>query len=169
MRLALMNRRAVMGLLAGSLLPTVGIARMAKAQPEPDPMTLTIRGPGPGVRTFRQADLARLPQRRIVTPTPWHREPTSFEGPDLDAVLGRGDGDDLECTLIALNDYAAAVSTQFFRESNGILAIRENDALLTLENKGPVFVVFPFSERADLQIQAAYARCVWQLVEIEVA
>ncbi|MCK5930567.1 MAG: hypothetical protein KAG89_00200 [Fulvimarina manganoxydans] len=169
MRLAMMNRRAVMGLLAGSLLPSVGFARMAKAEPDADPLTLTIRGRGPGILTFRQADLARLPQRQIVTTTPWHREPTTFEGPDLDAVLDSKAGDDLECLLIALNDYVAAVSTKDFRDYDGILAIKENGEFLTVNNKGPVFVVFPFSERPELQIQAAYARCVWQLVEIEVA
>ncbi|MEN3794170.1 hypothetical protein ABDX79_15860 [Fulvimarina sp. MAC3] len=131
--------------------------------------SLKVRKGGAIVSERTQQELAALPQKSILTKTPWHGEPTRFTGPTIDDLLGDDVDPSDDLYLTAVNDYLATGTVSFFRDSGAVFAIKENDAFLSIDNKGPVFIVFPFSEHPEMNNQMHYSRCVWQLVEIEAA
>lgn len=167
--MARINRRnALLTLLASGACTILPLRNLAQAQTTDLP-PLTVRKDGDVVSELTQSDLAALPQHTILTKTPWHDQPTRFTGPSIDDILGADVDPSTDLFLTAVNDYVATGTVAFFRENGAILAIKENDAFLTIDNKGPVFIVFPFTDRPELSNQKHYSRCVWQLVEIETA
>ncbi len=70
--------------------------------------------------------------------------------------------------LIALNDYSVDANVSELTGGNAILATRQNGQTMPVEDKGPVFLIFPFDSRNELQHQTYYSRSVWQLTEIEI-
>lgn len=114
------------------------------------------------------AMLENLPMAEIVTKTPWHDGPVTFEGvplKDLMSFLG-ATGENVE--FIALNDYRVAIPASDFSSHNPILAYRMNGELMSVRNKGPLFVIYPFDDDPELNNETYYARSVWQVRSIVV-
>ena len=59
-------------------------------------------------------------------------------------------------------------STTTLQEAGALLATRQNGTIMPVSDKGPVFLVFPFDSRPELQHQTYYSRAVWQIAEINV-
>jgi len=113
-------------------------------------------------------DLERLPQSQIRTGTPWHRGVVTFEGPrlsDLMKMVGAS-GETVEVT--ALNDYRASLPVSDFETYNPILALKENGQFMTVRNKGPLFIVYPFDDRPELKTKLYFARAVWLVQALKV-
>ena len=49
-----------------------------------------------------------------------------------------------------------------------ILAIKMNGEPMTVRNKGPLFLIYPFDTNPDLYNEKYFNRSVWQIKEIEV-
>jgi hypothetical protein len=49
-----------------------------------------------------------------------------------------------------------------------ILAFRRNGKHMPVREKGPLFVVFPFSDQPSLRVQQRFAQSVWQVSRITV-
>lgn len=116
-------------------------------------------------------ELRALPQVEIVTSTDWTDGPTRFSGPlarDVLALAGAVPvhvaGADLR--LVAANDYAVTVPTADFERYDVILALEMNNRLLSLRDRGPVWVIYPLDEES-LHSNIYASRMVWQLTRIE--
>lgn len=123
---------------------------------------------GEGVAQFDQAMIEALPQRETVTETPWFEGPQTFTGPllsDLMAAVGAAGG---ELRIEAVNEYAATMPWTDIEAVPVILAVRHNGALMSVRDKGPLFVVYPFDEHPELHDEVYFSRSVWQVVAIEV-
>lgn len=119
--------------------------------------------------TFTLSALEALTQHDITTSTPWSEAPRTYRGPRLSSVLdaaGVSEGERL--TLRALNDYMAHVPLSEAREEAVILATRRDGERLSIREKGPLFVIYPFDQAAHLRNELHYARSVWQLNRITV-
>lgn len=153
----------------------LGAATTQAAQlPSPTgPVILTISGNisntnGDAVAEFDLAMLDALAQRTTNAKTPWFDAETSFSGPLGKAILDYvgATGDTLR--VIALNDYASDIPTGDFRELDTILATRIDDRPLSVRDKGPLFVIYPFDSDPSLLNEVYFSRSVWQVSRIEV-
>jgi hypothetical protein len=144
---------------------------MLQAQQLPEPsgeIVLTIegainKGQASGRADFDMAMLRALPPATIRTTTPWTTGTTEFTGVPmaalLDLVAASGKGMRAE----ALNDYIATVDIDTVRNSGAILAYMSDGKELSVRDKGPLWIMFPFDEKPELKAEKVYSQSVWQL------
>jgi hypothetical protein len=80
----------------------------------------------------------------------------------LQAVGATGD----TAVIVALNKYRAEVPLTDFAEHGVILASRKNNVPMPISDKGPLFVVYPFDEKPELNTEVYYSRSAWQVRSI---
>ena len=107
--------------------------------------------------------LAALPQRRLVTHTPWHQGAQAFTGPLLRDVLAQAGAEGKLLIAVALNDYRCEIPTEDTRHYDVVLARLLNGEPMRVRDKGPLFIVYPYDTDARLRSDRYYARSAWQL------
>jgi hypothetical protein len=148
----------------------------AKAGMLPDPVgpvVLTVDGriaatnAGPLAR-FDMAMLETLPGRRTVTATPWTKTTDTFEGPLISALLDRLGATGTVLHIEALHDYAVDLPLSDVRDWPVILATRKDGKAMSVRDKGPLLIVYPFDLDRSLYNERVFARSVWQVRAIQV-
>lgn len=117
---------------------------------------------------FNLALLDALPQHQISTTTIWTDGISEFSGVLLrDIVRITGFSGDT-VTAWAINDYMAEFAVDSLSFNTALIATRHNGATMHPRDKGPLWIVFPYSQGPDFQTEAIYAQSVWQLNRINV-
>lgn len=159
-------------LLWGVLLTAPSLA----AAPLPPPSGEVVLTVGGEVGLTNVADeahldadmLAALPRERLTTHTSVTDGPQTFEGflarDLLDALHAEGE----RVTAMALNDYLAEIPVADFERYDVLLADTMNGEHLTRRDKGPLWIVYPRDDHAELQDIRYDYRWVWQLYRLEV-
>ncbi|SFL42630.1 molybdopterin-dependent oxidoreductase [Shimia haliotis] len=112
--------------------------------------------------------LRALPMTMLETDTIWTEGLQTFEGVSLAALLahvGAGKG---ELRATAVNDYTVSIPTSDAVKGGPIVAYLRNGEKMSLRDKGPLWIVYPFAENASYQTEEYYSRSIWQLDRIEV-
>lgn len=126
-------------------------------------------GDGQADVNWTVAEFEKLaPLTTITTSTPWMPKASfsGIAGRDLAEKLGLQKG---TVRLRAINEYVIDMPVSDLRDTGMIFATRKNDAPLTLAEKGPVLVVFPYDRDPDRFTSPDYvARSVWFLSDITV-
>jgi hypothetical protein len=117
---------------------------------------------------FDMAMLEALPSRTAKVTTPWAEGVNAFQGPLTRAVLEAVGAQGTKLKVTALNDYSAEVPIEDFIKFDVILALKRNDAYLSVRNQGPIFVIYPFDTNPGLYNEVYFGRSVWQVKSIEV-
>lgn len=117
---------------------------------------------------FDLALLESLPSREVRTQNPWEDGPQTYEGVLLRDLLDFAGANGTMLTIAALNDYSAEMTVADARSIDVILAYRRNGALMPVRRKGPLFVVFPFSDQPALKQEQRFGQSVWQVSRITV-
>ncbi len=115
-----------------------------------------------------RAMLEQLGLTEVNTTTPWHSGTMQFEGVLLRAVLGLVEARGANLLATAHNEYSATLPASDAARYNVILAMKLNGETMTLRDKGPLFIIYPFDSEKALQSDMAYIRSVWQLRHIDV-
>lgn len=115
------------------------------------------------------AALQALPQHSFTTATPWYKAEVSFTGPLLRDVLALADAHGKQLTAVALNDYKVDLPFEDARRWNVVLARLLDGKPMATRDKGPLFIVYPFHESAELRSERYYSRSAWQLRRLIVA
>ncbi|MCD2174482.1 molybdopterin-dependent oxidoreductase [Rhizobium sp. C4] len=118
--------------------------------------------------TFDMAMLEKLDGRKATMETPWTTGKTEFSGPYLRAVLAAAGASGKKLIVKALNDYASEVPFEDAEKLDTILAVRMNGDEMSVREKGPVFLIYPFDKDHSLYNEKYFSRSVWQIKEIEV-
>jgi len=155
-----------------SIAATLACAGLAVAQPagEANEWILTIDGKTANGKTFRftRDDIVKLGAKRISTHTPWHDGVVDFDGVparDLMALVGaRGE----KAAIFALDDYQVDVPLADFTQYAAIFAYAKNGKPMTVEEKGPLFLVYPYDSNPQLATETYYARSIWQIARITI-
>jgi len=117
---------------------------------------------------FDQTMIDQLPHGRVNTNNHVVEEVVEYRGPTLisllDYVGARGD----TIKVIAWDEYLVTIPVADIKKYGVILATHESGNRMTLDDKGPFFVVFPFTDHAELRNDAYYSLSVWQVREIVV-
>lgn len=135
-------------------------------------VVLTVTGKigttnGPGTAAFDMAMIERLPQQTFTTRTPWSNEPVKFTGPLLRDLLAAVKATGSNIRAVALNDYKISIPVDDANRFGVIVAHRMNDMPIPVRTKGPLFIVYPFDARQELQSNKYYERSIWQLKAID--
>jgi len=115
-----------------------------------------------------RAMLEQLGLTEVNTTTPWHSGTMRFEGVLLRAVLGLVEARGSNLLATAHNEYSATLPASDAARYNVILAMKLNGETMTLRDKGPLFIIYPFDSEKALQNDMTYIRSVWQLRHIDV-
>lgn len=121
-----------------------------------------------GAAEFDMATLEAMPGRVTDTETPWNKGKTKFEGPLGSELLKTVGATGTTLHIVALNDYAVDVPAEDFAKWPVILATKKDGKQLTIREKGPIFVVYPFDLDKSLYNEKIFARCAWQVKSIEI-
>lgn len=117
---------------------------------------------------FDQAALEKLPQVTIETTTPWNTAVTKFEGVSGKALMELVGPTGKTIKARAINDYTIEIPVEDFLTKGVILAMKANGQPLSLRDRGPLWVMYPFDSNAELRDKAHQRRSIWQLVSITV-
>jgi len=118
--------------------------------------------------TLSDEELMAVPHATINTENEFVDGMTAFTGPlgrDVLALVGEGGS---TVVLTAVNDYAVEVPIEDFINYEVVFAISADGERFSRRNKGPVWVVYPMSDFAELQDPVYNARLIWQLVKVEI-
>lgn len=159
--------------LAIGLLMTAWPILAASTEKPLGPVLLTVSGAvtAPNAGHGAQFDLAALdafPQHVTETDTPWYQSRTRFQGPLGSDLLKAVGAKGTVMRLIALNDYAVEIPLADFMNWPVILATRVNDNVISVRDKGPIFVIYPFDRQPSLYNEVYFGRSIWQLKSIEI-
>lgn len=137
------------------------------AKPNGD-VILTITGQigkenAPGQADFDLDMLRAMPAVKISTSTPWTEGAAEFEGVPLGTLMEAVAAKGTSIKAAALNDYIASVDVKTALEAGAILAYRMNGEYISVRDKGPLWIMFPFDEKPALKAEPIYSQSVWQL------
>ena len=150
-------------ILAFSLLGAMTMAAPSHAS------SLTILDSnGDEIAVYDQAMLASMEVDVIETSTPWTDSVDRYQGVPLQAVLDSAGAKGKSYSAIALNDYAVSIPSAIIAEHDPIIATHVNGERLTLDNKGPYWIMFDFDSPAVKALPEMRGRSIWALSEIEV-
>ena len=117
---------------------------------------------------FDMAMLEALPQHSFTTATPWFKEPKRFTGPLLRDVLAAAGAKGTALRAVALNDYKVEIPVDDAMKYKVVMATRLDGQPMPVREKGPLFIIYPYDESADLRSERFYSRSAWQLRTLEV-
>lgn len=159
-------------LLALLFLPLLPIQAAELAAPT-GPVVLTVAGKiaqtnGGDSASFDLAMLDALPQHSTTTVTPWYTGAQTFSGVVIGDLLESLGAEGEMLTVTAINDYSAEIPLADFANDKVILASRINGDLLSIRDRGPLFVIYPFDDNPGLYNEVYFGRSVWQVKSITV-
>ena len=121
-----------------------------------------------GRADFTMAQLAALPQHSFTTSTPWFKQPVKFTGPLLRDVLQAAGAQGTTIRAAALNDYKVDIPVADAQRFDVVMARLIDDQPIPVRAKGPLFIIYPFDDRAELRVPQYFSRCAWQLRTLEI-
>ena len=128
-------------------------------------ITISFANSGKSIELL-DTELARLPQVAFETTTPWDAVARRFEGPSLKSVLEAVNAEVSNLTLVALNDYKIQIPAEHIKENWPIVARLRDGAAMSVRDKGPYWVLFPFDSDKELQNELYYSFSIWQMAKI---
>ena len=170
-RLAPLHRRRL-GALGAAWLLTGALPARALEAPA-GKVVLTISGAlgrtnDNGAASFDLALLQTLPQHSFTTRTPWYPQPRKFSGvlvAELLAAVGAASTGTVRA--LALNDYRVEMPAAELVRHGALVAHLLDDQPMTVREKGPLVIIFPFDDRPELRSAVHYSRAIWQLRSLE--
>ena len=158
-------------------LCTLGFAASGRAAPDLPPLSgpviLTVNGLDPekfpgGVVLFDLTRLMALGVTQLRTGTIWTDRAHDFTGcrmKDIVDYLGLTGG---TMKAVALNDYAVEIPVSDAVSDGPILAYAMDGATMSVRDKGPLWIVYPFDDKPEYRSEVIYTRAIWQLERFEV-
>lgn len=148
-------------------------ASAAEIPPPSGQVILTVTGKiahtnNEGRAEFDRDALLSLDLHEVRTTTSWTDGVSVFEGPLLCDLLDLVGASGSVVSARALNDYTADIPVEDCRRYPVVLALRQDGRDLSVRDKGPIWIVYPRDQYAQLRNGVINSRWVWQLVRLEV-
>ena len=166
--------RQTLTLLAGAAwLLLAGVAAAAPLAAPEGPVVLRVTGDIANANAgdaaeFDLAMLESLASRVTETETPWYDAERAFSGPLVSAIMAAAGANGSRIRVFAINDYAAEIPLADATDYPLILATRIDGETMSIRDKGPLFVIYPFDAFPELENELHFGRSVWQVNRIDV-
>lgn len=154
---------------ATALLTSTSSALVAETSKPSGTPILTVTGAvDHDVATFDLAMLEALEAETFSTTTIWSDGELTFTGVPVTAIVEAvgGTGDTIRAT--AINDYTVEIKLSDASTDGAIIAYHLNGQPMSVRDKGPLWVVYPFDKGPEYRTESVYARSIWQLDRIEI-
>jgi hypothetical protein len=113
-------------------------------------------------------ELAALPQVTLVTENEFSDGKVAYRGPLMRDVLAQFGLEHADAVrLTAANDYFVDIPTGDFQAYDVILAMQADGKPLSRRDRGPLWLMYPISDHAELNDPVYFRRLIWQVVRIE--
>lgn len=166
-------RSMLKGLALGTALTAAPVGAEGLANPKGE-IILTVAG---DISAMNQGDTAvfdldmlrAMGEVSFATTTPWTEGTHDFTGIPLQVLaeaLGVTSG---LIKATAINDYAIEIPVSDAVEGGPILAYLQNGEPMSVRDKGPLWLVYPYDLDEAYQAEVIYSRSIWQLVRLDVA
>ncbi|MFN7267824.1 MAG: molybdopterin-dependent oxidoreductase [Cereibacter sp.] len=161
---------------SAALMVAAGLlsAAAARADSLPAPqgdVILTVSGAitntnDDGTARFDMALLDSLPQHSFATSTIWTEGVDTYEGVLLTDLLDALGATGPNLLAKALNDYEISFPVADATAEGPLLAYRTNGEPMSVREKGPIWLIFPYDDVEAFRTEQTYARSIWQLDRI---
>ena len=121
-----------------------------------------------GAANFDEAMLRALGTVDISTSTVWTDGVHNFTGVPLKTLVDALGVTGESLSMFAVNDYKVEVPMSDAVEGGPILAFEMDGKPMSLRDKGPIWLVYPFDTNSEYRSEEVYSRAIWQLARIEV-
>ncbi|RKT34261.1 hypothetical protein BXY70_0268 [Roseovarius halotolerans] len=149
-----------------------GPARAAADEASRPVLSLEIIDESSDVRCTRQtvemtySQLLALPSATIETSTNWTFGTQRFTGVWLATLLAHHGIRSGTLELFAVNDYVVRIPVDAIEEGGELLAYERNGKIMTLRQKGPLWLVYDWDRNPAYRTETHYSRSIWQLDRI---
>ena len=127
---------------------------------------LTVTLPDGGDVTLDRAMLDSLPQTAIETSTIWTEGVQQFSGVALTGLIDALGAEGRVAVLTAANGYEIRIPLDQPSIGGAVLAHLRNGREMSLRDKGPLWLVYPYDSDAAYRTEVVYANSIWQLDHI---
>lgn len=137
------------------------------------PVLLTVTGDlsvtnNQDAMVFDLAMLEKLGGTSFETETPWTEGLQTFEGVSLDVLLDALGVSEGNIKATAINNYAVDIPVTDAEKGGPMIAYRHNNQAMSVREKGPLWVVYPYDLNAAYQTEVVYSRSIWQLDRLDI-
>lgn len=113
--------------------------------------------------------LANLGSIEVQTSTIWSEGVHSYTGVPLKTLIDKLGVSGTSIKLTAINDYMVEVPVTDAIDGGPILAYLMDGQPMSVRDKGPVWLIYPFDSNPEYRSEVYYSRSIWQLNRIEAA
>jgi len=158
---------------AAAVCLAAGVPRAHALDPPSGPVILSLTGKvaagnAPDGAQFDLALLEKLPRQTFATKTPWFAQPRRFTGVLLRDLLAAVGSTPSKLSAVALNDYRVEIPEEDVAKSGAMLAYLVDDKPMSVREKGPLVIIYPFDDRPELRSAVHYSRAIWQLRSLDI-
>ena len=69
---------------------------------------------------------------------------------------------------MALNDYRVEIPAEDVARGEAMLAYLLDDQPMSVREKGPLVIIYPFDDKPELRSAVHYSRAIWQLRALDI-
>lgn len=117
---------------------------------------------------YNLAELQAMPKTSFTTTTMWTDGPQTFDGVSLKDVFDANGITKGTVSATAINNYMIEIPVSDAVEGGPIIAYALNGALMSVRDKGPLWIVYPYDQNPDYQTEVVFSRSIWQLDRIAI-
>lgn len=168
------SRTPSLCILACTILSGPGAgARAADLAPPSGEVLLTISGRiehtnREGVAAFDRPMLENLGLIELRTWTPWTMGQPMFQGVLAQTLMEAVGAQGAAVHARALNDYEVTIPLSDFRDYRVLVAMYQDGRALTMRERGPLWIVYPWSDHPELDDRPTRQKSIWQLVHLRI-
>lgn len=161
-------------LLGWAVTPLPGPALADTPLPPPEgEAILTLSGAitrsnGNGEARFDRAMLEALPRHEFTTSTVWTEGVSHYSGVLLRDLLAAVGAQGHSLTAHAIDGYSATMPLDSVADDGPLVAFLRDGAPMSVRQRGPLWIVFPYDDNPAYRNDTTYGRSVWQLTRIEI-
>jgi len=157
------------------LFMCLGVSTLAQADinaPPKGEVIVTIKGAitaknSPDGLLLDLDQLKALPQHSFTTSTTWTDGKATYQGVLLKDLIAAIGAYGTTITITALDDYANSLPITDAKDDGPMLAYLVDGKTMSVRDKGPLWLIYPFDDNADYRNEEVYAHSIWQIARIE--
>lgn len=119
------------------------------------------------VTEYDLAALEAMEPVTFTTETIWTEGEQSFTGVPLMRLVDALDLEEGVLLASAINDYTVEIPVSDAVDGGPIIAYLNNGEQMSVRDKGPLWIVYPYDSNPDYAAELIYSRSIWQLDRIE--
>lgn len=104
----------------------------------------------------------------IQTTTIWTEGDQQFVGVYLKAILDTLGVTEGTVRASAINDYSIEIPVADVTADAPMIAYENNGSPMSIRDKGPLWIVYPYDSAPEYQTEVIYSRSIWQLDRLEI-